>query len=162
MRSSKAAYAETALQAAANNDHGNVVRLLLDFGADINAEVCGTSATYAAASNGHQSVVCLLISQGAKVENLTGFVNSSIQFQLSTQRANWALEARMSSKALATCVAGAEGSFIETKYLRHAKQFFQLQRAFLYDTPSFRLGKHICLRLPLGQKVESLYKGPSE
>ena len=102
MRSSKAAYADTALQAAAKNGHGNVVRLLLDFGADIGAELCRISTVYAAASNGHQSIVCLLINQGAKVENFIKFINSSIQFQLSTQQVNWALGARISSKTLAT------------------------------------------------------------
>lgn len=53
VQSSQAAYPDTALLAATKYGHGNVVRLLLDFGADTDAEVCRISTIYAAATNGH-------------------------------------------------------------------------------------------------------------
>jgi ankyrin repeat protein len=59
---------ETLLHKAAKNGHTEVVTLLLDRGADINAINCdGSTPLHKAASNGHTEVVRLLLDKGADI-----------------------------------------------------------------------------------------------
>ena len=52
---------------AAKNGHIEVVRLLLDNGADINANFFGSTALKYSAMNGHVEVVKFLLDKGADV-----------------------------------------------------------------------------------------------
>ncbi len=58
---------EPALHLAAKYGHGEVVKVLLDNGAKVNAKADGWPALYLAAENGHGEVVKVLLDNGAKV-----------------------------------------------------------------------------------------------
>jgi ankyrin repeat protein len=67
----------TALQAASAQGHRNIVRLLLQSGADVNAQGANGSALYAAVKNGSEEIVKFLIKHGADV-NAQGVNGSAL------------------------------------------------------------------------------------
>jgi ankyrin repeat protein len=69
-------YGRTALHLAAMNGHLEIVKLLLEHGADVNAktkEGYGYTALHSAASNGHLEIVKLLLEHGADVNAKTKY-----------------------------------------------------------------------------------------
>jgi ankyrin repeat protein len=78
----------TALQAAAKRGHLQIVRLLLDAGADINApaaESCGVTALQAAVFANNLALILLLLARGADVNAPAARVNGRTALQAAAQ-----------------------------------------------------------------------------
>jgi ankyrin repeat protein len=68
------------LQVASANGHANVVRLLLEKGANINAlNTADENALHAAARNGKGNIVSLVLENGADVEAQNKYNNTAFQ-----------------------------------------------------------------------------------
>ena len=63
-----AGFFETALIAACDSGHERIVRLLLEKGADIDADTCMGNAVEAAARQGENNIVKMLLDKGAVVD----------------------------------------------------------------------------------------------
>src|SRR4030043_247445 len=57
----------TPLYCAAQNDHKDMVALLIDKGANVNADNGTSTATESAARSGHRDIVRLLVAKGARI-----------------------------------------------------------------------------------------------
>jgi ankyrin repeat protein len=66
---------ETALHLAAGEGHLEIVKLLLEHGADVNAKTAYETALHLAAGEGHLEIVKLLLEHGADVNAKTAVRN---------------------------------------------------------------------------------------
>ena len=68
----------TSLHAAATKGHTEIAALLLDRGADVNAQYKGGFALYTAAVKGHTEIAALLLNRGADVNAKTNTGETSL------------------------------------------------------------------------------------
>ncbi|CAN9217724.1 unnamed protein product [Alternaria alternata] len=71
-------YSTTPLRLAVKGRHPEVIEVLLEAGADIDALVLGDTALYTAVLQGHTEIVALLLDKGADVNALSGVKDNAI------------------------------------------------------------------------------------